>query len=121
MTLQDKIKAALSNDLLDKQWQGLVKKYKLNKYAGHCYTASEAFYHLKGKELGYKPYYVSVMSFSMWDTIVTHWYLKKGDHIIDLTREQFDQSYVPYEEGKCCGFLTKKPCKRTQKLLEKIS
>lgn len=129
MTLEQRIQEELSDDLLTPEYRGYVRKYKLNRFAGHCYTASEAYYHLEGKKLGYKPCYTKVMTFCVdanpplgaYCTILTHWYLKKDDLILDLTSEQFEGQPIPYDKGRRCGFLTKKPSMRARELMARVS
>jgi hypothetical protein len=76
---------------------------------GHCYVASEVAYHLFAKDLGYKPYVMRIDG-------DTHWFLKKGGEILDLTQEQF--SVKPqYESGRATGFLTKQPSRRAKEIL----
>jgi hypothetical protein len=75
-------------------------------------VASEAFYHLVGgKAAGYKPMTVKHEG-------TTHWYLLGPDGVVDLTAEQFDTP-VPYDQGRGRGFLTRKPSKRAQILMER--
>lgn len=98
----------LTDDLRKAPWKG-----NINKFAGHCYVASEALQFLLGKE-NYKPMTVKHEG-------VTHWFLQNRitKEILDPTVEQFET--VPdYTKAVGRGFLTKKPCKRTQILLERI-
>lgn len=85
-----------------------------NKLWGHCYVASEVAYHLKYKELGFKPHVIKTNG-------ITHWFLKNINtkEILDLTSEQFDKP-IDYNNGKCCGFLTKNPSKRSKTLMERL-
>lgn len=100
--------------------------------AGHCYVASECFYHLTG---GKERWQVERVLIEVQEpgpldatTEFTHWYLRERetDTIVDITAEQFteyehEDIIIPYENGTPTGFLTKKPSKRTQKLFEKLS
>lgn len=83
---------------------------------GQCYAASEAAYHmLGGKEAGLTPKYVKMPKDN-------HWWLEDADgEIIDLTMGQYERQYVPYDKGKGCGFLTKKPSKRAQKIIDEVN
>ena len=64
---------------------------------GKCYHASCAFYDLAGgKEAGYK-------AFRSTHNGESHWWIQKGNEIIDLTADQFDFEW-PYHEGKGAGF-----------------
>lgn len=96
-----------SNDLRKPPWRD-----DPNPIKGHCYLASEAFYHLTNKI--WKPMFIRHEG-------SPHWFLKhrvRGE-ILDLTSDQF-KTKVPYEEGIGKGFLTKKPSKRCQTLLKRI-
>jgi hypothetical protein len=84
--------------------------------AGHCYIASEALYHLLSKadrEI-FKPHYIKVEG-------TTHWYLANADksQVLDPTKDQFYPMLVNYEDGKCSGFLTKEPSKRSIVLIRR--
>lgn len=79
---------------------------------GKCYPVSEALYHrLGGKAAGLTPMYIVHEG-------VSHWYLRWEPHqgevfYLDPTADQFN-TRVPYEQGKGCGYLTKKPSKRAE-------
>lgn len=105
------LRNCLSDDLLKPKYRN---QYRPIKSTGHCYVASEAVYHLVGKKLGYKPYYVKVNG-------DTHWFLMTDDRIdiLDPTYDQFP-SLPNYNLGKRCAFLTKKPSKRCVTLLQRI-
>lgn len=48
----------------------------------------------------------------------THWWLETPEGtIIDLTADQYTKPF-PYHKGKRCGFLTVKPSKRAQAIIE---
>lgn len=48
-----------------------------------------------------------------------HWWLQNSDgDILDITSSQFDES-LDYSSGRCGGFLSKKPSKRSQLLMER--
>lgn len=85
---------------------------------GWCYAASEAAYHLLGgKEAGYTPmvasYYIDLQRF-------THWWLRRPDGtVLDITEGQFPYPFK-YSWGKGCGFLTKKPSKRAQEIIDAL-
>lgn len=106
--LPEFIKKHLTPDLLKPQYRN-----QTHKLAGHCYIASEAFYHmLGGRKNGYRPMYVKVKDKS-------HWFIKAIDgKILDITAEQF--SRIPYSKAIAKGFLTKKPSKRSVKLRSKV-
>ena len=83
-----------------------------NFYAGHCYVASEAIYHLAKKEgITLKPMFV-------YHEHTPHWYLSDSGEVLDPTKEQFSTS-VDYSAGKGKGFLTKRPSKRATTLIKR--
>ena len=104
-----RIQENLSPNLLNDKYRRSITKDS-HPYFGHCYVATEALYHLQGKKLGYKPQVLRI------DENTTHWYLRKGDEIVDITKEQFI-GQIDYSKGRGCGFLTKHPSKRTQWLI----
>jgi hypothetical protein len=83
-------------------------------HTGHCYVASEAYYHIVGREDGFQPYQMKVDG-------VSHWWLRRGNNVIDITSDQFDYA-VNYwhEDARCRGFLTKGPSKRAQVLIDRV-
>jgi hypothetical protein len=97
----------LTPDLLKPKYRG-----SSNIFYGHCYVASEALYHLYGKRYGYKPYVMRVNN-------DTHWFLKKNDHIIDLTKKQFNFD-LDYTTARRCSFLTVSPSKRCRILISRL-
>lgn len=105
-----RIKDCLSDDLLHKSYP----RNKGSYLAGHCYIASEAAYYLLGGRMYWTPYHVKHEG-------VSHWFLVHKDtkEILDITAKQF-KTRPPYLEARGKGFLTKRPCKRTQKLLSRI-
>lgn len=82
-----------------------------NPLAGHCYIMAEAAFHLIK---GCKAYVFRTDN-------DTHWFLRKGNKIIDPTYEQFQEERIPYELGKGCGFLTKSPSKRAYELIKRAN
>lgn len=118
--LADLIVSNLSSDLLKPENVGHP-----NPLYGHCYVASETYFHLKG---GTTDLTLVVMRIKHEGT--THWYLRKITgwdtnmrpilEYIDLTAGQFETP-VPYEQGTATGFLTKAPSKRAQTLIERIA
>lgn len=83
--------------------------------SGHCYVASEAYYHLEGGPNS------SLKPCNIKHEGVSHWFIKDEStgEIIDLTVEQFDTP-VPYSEGRGRGFLTRDPSKRCQVVLGQV-
>jgi hypothetical protein len=93
---------SLSNDLLKKG------------ETGHCYHASEALYHMSGgKKSGLKP-------MNMKHEGSSHWFLLDGEKVVDPTSDQFE-STPNYLKARGRGFMTKKPSKRAQMLIDKAS
>lgn len=88
---------------------------------GCCYVATEALYHLWGKDNGYVPmrvpYKIGCKATGQ------HWFLEHrvGGMQVDITADQFTTRHPDYKAAIPCGFLTKKPSKRTQQIMEKIS
>jgi len=91
---------------------------------GLCYVLAEAYYHLEGKRLGFKPK-VCLLSLdnsgeSLWST--NHWYLERPDDFecIDPVVEHLTKMHrfgIYYFKIRGCGFLTKKPSKRARDLM----
>lgn len=83
--------------------------------SGHCYVASEVYYHLSGgKNSNLKPATVNHEG-------VVHWFLRDpAGNVIDLTGEQF-KTRPAYKLGRGRGFLTSKPSKRAKKVIFAIS
>lgn len=81
---------------------------------GHCYVASEAFYHLTTKPNVWKPG-------TLFHENEIHWVLKNKQtgKILDITVKQFKDK-PDYSKFRGRGFLTKAPSKRTVKLITKI-
>ena len=103
----------LSEDLLKPQFKGKSK----NRFYGHCYVATECLYHLLPTHVksSYKPNILKIEG-------ITHWFLKNKDtgEILDITSKQFPFK-LDYSKSKGCGFLTKKPSKRTKILISRLS
>ena len=105
--LEEKIRAAFSDDLRKPQWKG-----SKNPSAGHCYVASEVAWHaLGGATSGWRPKVTRHEG-------GTHWFLEKEGQILDLTADQFETK-VDYQKAKGCGFLTKNPSARARAMAEK--
>lgn len=83
------------------------RKFTVNH--GMCYVVSEWLYHrLGGKKAGWKPMVLDTGHKQK------HWFLQHcSGFILDATANQFDHP-LDYSKAKGCGFLTKKPSKRTQ-------
>lgn len=111
-TLSRAIVAELSPDLLAARYKRVPNA---NKFTGHCYVASEALFHFRGGSAS------GLVPQVLRHEGGTHWYLKdsKSGRVYDLTAEQFKSS-PPYEMGRGCGFLTRKPSKRAAMLMERV-
>lgn len=103
MDIKDGVRSALTDDLLKPIYKGRPWP------TGHCYIASEAYYHLVP---GCKAFHVKHEG-------SVHWFLRKDSQVIDLTDDQFTTS-VPYELGVPCGFLTKEPSKRARTVINRV-
>lgn len=103
------IKKNLSDDLRKPKYRG-----ESNQLKGHCYVASEAFYHLCNNSSEWKPG-------TLRHEGDIHWLLKhrKTGEVVDITATQFTR-LPDYDKFRGRGFLTKSPSKRTQKLIKKI-
>ena len=86
-------------------WKG-----NANRYAGHCYVASEALHHLIP---GMRPQLIRHEGRS-------HWFLLDASgSVVDVTASQFHKP-VPYGRAIGKGFLTKGPSKRARVLMERV-
>lgn len=108
----NKIINCLSDDLLHKSF---AKNKASSRVAGHCYIASEAAYYLLGGKNYWTPQFIKHEG-------VSHWFLrhKYTGQILDITASQF-KTKPPYDKANGKGFLTKRPCKRTRRLLIRVS
>ena len=100
----------LSDDLLRSKYRG-----NNNNLYGHCYVATEAYYHLMDEDQkDYNPAYIKIKD-------ITHWFLKNGktDEIIDITARQFNFT-IDYSNAKFCDFLSKEPSKRAKILINRV-
>jgi len=106
----EQVRSCLTENLRKKEYRNHP-----NPVAGHCYVASEVLYHkLGGKGVGWTPQTIRHEG-------GPHWYLKNLDgRVIDPTADQFE-SPVPYAQGKGCGFLTRQPSQRAQRILDQLA
>lgn len=114
-SLVQRIQDALSSDLIDKHWQEQAKNRPLHNY---CYISSEALYYLWGKEHGFTPA-------QMWVHIgggreCSHWFLRNGEVILDITAVQFGKTRIAYRKAKGCGFLTNKPSHAAAEIIRRV-
>jgi hypothetical protein len=108
INIAKRIIECLSDDLLKKEYINVIDK---NKYTGHCYVATECYYYL---------HYQKFSVYHIKHENSTHWFLKdENNSVIDLTAAQF-KTDVPYEQAKRGFFLTNKPSKRTQILIDRV-
>jgi hypothetical protein len=108
------VRRHLTPDLLKPKYRKRVES-GCDVRTGHCYAASEAFYHLVGgRDAGYKPMFVVHEN-------EPHWWVQGPDRKVwDLTAEQFEKP-VPYERGKGKGFLTRDPSKRAAEIIRRVT
>ena len=107
--LMQAVRGGLSDELRRAPWQG-----QPNCMAGHCYVATEALFHLLGgRQSGYVPHQLQHEGAS-------HWFLKNPStgHVLDPTAEQFSDP-VPYNNARGKGFLTAKPSRRAQVVIDR--
>ena len=115
--LIEKIKSQLDLDILKMKNPKKVTVSDTEK--GTCglysYIGNEALYHL----LGGKTNGLTAMIKRVNND--THWYLRDKDgKYLDVTKDFFTEDPIDYSSGRGTGFLSKRPSKRTQVLLNKI-
>lgn len=111
------IQQSLTPDLLKPQYR---EQNATNPMFGHCYVATEAFYHLTKDDYQGR--------FGIYhgkdDEGIVHWWLHDNYEIqiVDLTAEQYFSlnRRPPYEKGRAGFFLTKNPSKRAVIVMEKV-
>ena len=113
--LIQRIQDALSPDLIDVHWQAQAKENPLH---GYCYVASEALYHLWGKANGFTPA-------QLWVHVghgrkYSHWFLRRGDEVLDITAMQFGGTRIAYDKARGTGFLTKWPSKAAREIIRRV-
>jgi len=107
MNIKKLIVKSLTPDLLKPQFRGT------HPLAGHCYVASEAYYHLKGGKAA------GLYAVNLKHEGASHWWIEDNGKVVDLTAVQFSTP-VPYDKGRRRGFLTKRPSKRAQKVIDRV-
>ena len=107
--LVDDVRAALSDDLRREPWKGAA-----NPFAGHCYVASEAVFHmLGGRAAGITPIH-------MKHEAQPHWALRFSDgSIVDPTADQF-ATRPNYSFARNATFLTVDPSQRAVTLIARV-
>ena len=115
------VQVMLTPDLLKPYWRK-VQAEKENKLIGHCYVAAEACYHILGGKGGsFNAYTLNNKTFPEGlKKGEVHWFLRKGEIILDPTKEQFNIP-VPYNKARRQAFLTKKPSKRAATVIKKVN
>lgn len=116
-TLIEKIQKSLTPDLLKKQYR---ERNATNPMFGHCYVATEAFFHLTKSTFPGR--------FSIYhgrdDEGIVHWWLHDNQSvkILDITADQYYSLHKtpPYENGRRGSFLTNEPSKRAVIVMEKV-
>lgn len=113
--LSELVISKLSDDLRDHRSRGGPYRGSSlsSRYAGYCYVACEAIYHLLGGS-GWKPHQLKHEG-------VSHWYLRHEDtgEILDPTQLQFEKA-PDYSMGRKRAFLTVMPSKRAQTLIRRV-
>lgn len=108
LDVSKKIQSVLSPNMLKHKYRtklGIGDHFT----CGHCFAATDAAYHLYGKENGFKPKVLGNKEFpNGLEKGETHWYLMRDDGaVIDPTREQFGNLDIPYSNGKGNGYISK--------------
>lgn len=115
--LIEKIQSSLTPELLKQEYR---ERNATNPMFGHCYVATEAFYHLTKDEYpGRFGIYHGKDSEG-----ITHWWLHDNHEIkiVDITGDQYFSlnRMPPYEKGRLGFFLTKAPSKRAVIVMERV-
>ena len=100
--LVSEIRKNLTPDLLKGRWVTSPD----DGVSGYCYVATEAFYWILGKQMGFMPHVIGhAQCPEIFNEGETHWFLKKGeDVVLDITADQFQQS-IPYHLGRPNGMM----------------
>lgn len=109
-SLDEQIVAALDDGLRRAPWKG-----DPNPLSGHCYVASEALWYSLPDRDDWVPA-------SLRHEGAVHWYLKhrRSESVRDLTAGQFSTK-PDYSQGRGRGFLTNRPSKRAQIVLDRVA
>ena len=112
--LVEAIKLSLTPDLLKPEYR---KENADNPMFGHCYVASEAFYHMMDQK------HLRVC-YGKDERNITHWWiLNETLHLrIDPTCDQYySQGLIPpYHNQKKASFLTNEPSKRAKVVIDRV-
>jgi len=123
--LTAEVQKALTPELLKACYR---EKNKSSPLYGHCYTASEALYHLLGElrpdlidsargGLSYRP------THARDPANVVHWWLEdRAGRVIDPTEGQYTSEGLqpPYDAGRGGFFLTTKPSKQAKVVIDRV-
>ena len=109
-----RIQGALSLDLLHRDYAPDDDDY-VAACTGHCYVATEAAYHLFGRQAGYVSYVYKQADGT------THWWLcnEDTDDILDPTKPQLSHRF-DYDQGHRRRFRTERPSKRAKELIRRV-
>lgn len=98
-----------------------------SELAGHCYAATEAYYHASSEQAQSKltpqvvAFEVTGQDGTMYE--VSHWYCERDNgQIIDLTEDQFDyvDATIPRDAAVGKGFVPPSPCSKTKRVLHEM-
>jgi hypothetical protein len=119
-TIINAIRAELGPHLVKSNYRKFIPKNAKPSW-GTCYVASEALYHLWGKENGFTPVRVPYKVSRTMNG--QHWFLehRPSGFQLDITADQFTEGIPPnWEHATPAGFLTKKPSKRAQQIIDAV-
>lgn len=111
------VQNALTDDLLTPYWRE-NRSNPPRPTEGHCYVAAEALYGLLGgPSSGWKPVCLSAKDAPDFGP---HWWLEHRKFgRLDPTSPQYEHT-PPYELGRGKGFLTSKPSRRAQLVIDRV-
>jgi hypothetical protein len=93
------VQSALHVGDLKPEYRALHARGGCDRFTGHCFVATNAFWHLMGARNGpYRPRHVKVGDASHWFLVDT-----RNGAIVDLTASQFGRTRVRYEDGVGVG------------------
>jgi hypothetical protein len=119
-TIIKAIRAELGPHLVKSNYRKFMPKDAKPSW-GTCYVASEALYHLWGKENGYTP--MRIKCRLNCKNTGMHWFLehRPSGLQVDITADQFAGRVPDYKNAVPCGFMTSKPSKRAQQIIDAVS
>jgi hypothetical protein len=118
-TIIKAIRAELGPHLVKSNYKKFIPKNAKPSW-GCCYVATEALYHLWGKENGYTPMRVKYKL--NCQTMGMHWFLEQraSGLQVDITADQFTTRVPDFRKAVPCGFLTRQPSKRAQTIIDAV-